>query len=66
MEKLTTLAFKLTPAQKADAEIMANLKGASVSEYVRNLVYTDCKKNAEKIKKYRELAATMAADSDTE
>ena len=64
MDKLTTLAFKLTAAQKADAEIMAKLKGASLSEYVRNLVYTDCKKNAEKIKQYRELAATLDNDSN--
>lgn len=64
MEKLTTLAFKLTDEQKKNAEVMAALKGASLSEYVRNLVYQDCKKNADKIKKYRELAATMTNDTE--
>ncbi|MBO5587759.1 MAG: hypothetical protein J5899_03440 [Acidaminococcaceae bacterium] len=59
MEKLTTLAFKLTPAQKADAEVMATIRGASLSEYVRNLVYQDCKKNAEKIAEYREMLKKM-------
>ena len=59
MEKLTTLAFKLTPAQKADAEVMAMIRGASLSEYVRNLVYQDCKKNAEKIAEYREMLKKM-------
>lgn len=59
MEKLVNLNYKLSAELKADAEVMAALKGASLSEYVRNLVYADCKKNADKIKRYRELAATM-------
>ena len=41
---------------------MAAMKGASLSEYVRNLVYQDCKKNADKIKKFRELAQSVNAD----
>lgn len=64
MEKLVNLNYKLSADLKADAEVMAALKGASLSEYVRNLVYADCKKNADKIKKYRELAATMKNDSE--
>jgi len=59
MEKLVTLAYKLTPAQKADAEVMATIRGASLSEYVRNLVYQDCKKNADKINEYREMVKKM-------
>ena len=66
MDKLVNLNYKLSAQLKADAEVMAALKGASLSEYVRNLVYADCKKNAEKIKKYRELAATMKDADETE
>ena len=66
MEKLVNLNYKLSAQLKADAEVMAALKGASLSEYVRNLVYTDCKKNADKIKKYRELAATMKDKDEAE
>ena len=66
MDKLVNLNYKLSAQLKADAEVMAALKGASLSEYVRNLVYADCKKNAEKIKKYRELAATMKDVDETE
>lgn len=66
MDKLVNLNYKLSAQLKADAEVMAALKGASLSEYVRNLVYADCKKNAEKIKKYRELAATMKDVNETE
>ena len=53
MEKLVNLNYKLPAELKADAEVMAKIKGASLSEYVRNLVYADCKKNADKIKEYR-------------
>ena len=66
MDKLVNLNYKLSAQLKADAEVMAALKGASLSEYVRNLVYADCKKNAEKIKKYRELAATMKDADETD
>lgn len=59
MDKLVTLAYKLTAEQKADAEVMAAIRGASLSEYVRNLVYQDCKKNADKIKEYREMLQKM-------
>jgi len=59
MDKLVTLAYKLTAEQKADAEIMAAIRGASLSEYVRNLVYQDCKKNADKIEQYRAMIAKM-------
>lgn len=66
MNKLVTLAYKLPAELKADAEVMAALKGASLSEYVRNLVYSDCKKNADKIAKYRELTATIKDATETE
>lgn len=59
MEKMVTLAYKLTAEQKADAEVMATIKGASLSEYIRNLVCQDCKKNADKIKEYREMIKKM-------
>ena len=62
MEKLVNLNYKMPAALKADAEVMAAMKGASLSEYVRNLVYQDCKKNADKIKKFRELAQSVNAD----
>lgn len=61
MDKLVNLNYKLPAELKADAEVMARIKGASLSEYVRNLVYQDCKKNAEKIKEYREMLRKMNA-----
>lgn len=54
MDKLVNLNYKLSAELKADAEVMARIKGASLSEYVRNLVYQDCKKNQDKINEYRE------------
>lgn len=54
MDKLVNLNYKLPAELKADAEVMARIKGASLSEYVRNLVYADCKKNKAKINEYRE------------
>lgn len=54
MDKLVNLNYKLSAELKADAEVMARIKGASLSEYVRNLVYADCKKNKAKIDEYRE------------
>lgn len=54
MDKLVNLNYKLSAELKADAEVMARIKGASLSEYVRNLVYADCKKNKAKINEYRE------------
>ena len=53
MDKLVNLNYKLPAELKADAEVMARIKGASLSEYVRNLVYQDCKKNKAKIEEYR-------------
>ena len=53
MDKLVNLNYKLSAELKADAEVMARIKGASLSEYVRNLVYQDCKKNQDKINEYR-------------
>lgn len=54
MDKLVNLNYKLSAELKADAEVMARIRGASLSEYVRNLVYQDVKKNQDKIKAYRE------------
>jgi hypothetical protein len=54
MDKLVNLNYKLPAELKADAEVMARIRGASLSEYVRNLVYADCKKNAQKIQQYRD------------
>ena len=62
MDKLVNLNYKLPAELKADAEVMARIKGASLSEYVRNLVYQDCKKNADKIKEYREMLRKMNAE----
>lgn len=59
MDKLVNLNYKLSAELKADAEVMARIKGASLSEYVRNLVYQDCKKNQDKIKAYRETIAEL-------
>lgn len=53
MDKLVNLNYKIPAELKADAEVMARIKGASLSEYVRNLVYADCKKNKAKINEYR-------------
>ena len=53
MDKLVNLNYKLPAELKADAEVMASIRGASLSEYVRNLVYQDCKKNKAKIDEYR-------------
>lgn len=54
MEKLVNLNYRLSAELKADAEVMARIRGASLSEYVRNLVYQDCRQNQDKIKAYRE------------
>lgn len=59
MDKLVNLNYKLSAELKADAEVMARIKGASLSEYVRNLVYQDCKKNQDKIKAYRKTIAEL-------
>ncbi len=53
VDKLVNLNYKLPAELKEDAEVMARIKGASLSEYVRNLVYQDCKKNKTKIDEYR-------------
>lgn len=53
VDKLVNLNYKLPAELKADAEVMARIKGASLSEYVRNLVYQDCKKNKDKIEEYK-------------
>lgn len=54
MEKLVNLNYRLSAELKADAEVMARIKGASLSEYVRCLVIRDCRQNQDKIKAYRE------------
>lgn len=59
MDKLVNLNYKLSAELKADAEVMARIKGASLSEYVRNLVFADVKKNQDKIKQYRETIAEL-------
>ena len=53
MDKMVNLNCKLPAGLKADAEVMSAIKGTSLSEYVRNLVYQDCKKNKAKIDEYR-------------
>ena len=53
MDKLVNLNYKISAGLKADAEVMSAIKGTSLSEYVRNLVYQDCKKNKAKIDEYR-------------
>ena len=53
MNKMVNLNYKLPAGLKADAEVMSAIKGTSLSEYVRNLVYQDCKKNKAKIDEYR-------------
>ncbi len=58
-EKLVNLNYKISAQLKKDAETMAAIRGASLSEYVRNLIHSDCKKNADKIKAYREMLQKM-------
>lgn len=53
MDKMVNLNYKLPAGLKADAEVMSAIKGTSLSEYVRNLVHQDCKKNKAKIDEYR-------------
>ena len=62
MDKLVNLNYKLPAELKADAEVMAMIRGASLSEYVRNLVYQDCKKNAAKIEQYRNMVKELSQD----
>ena len=58
-DKLVNLNYKISSQLKADAETMAVIRGASLSEYVRNLIYQDCKRNADKIKEYRAMLQKM-------
>ena len=58
-DKMVNLNYKITSQLKADAETMAAIRGASLSEYVRNLIYQDCKRNADKIKEYRAMLQKM-------
>jgi hypothetical protein len=58
-DKMVNLNYKITSQLKADAETMATIRGASLSEYVRNLIYQDCKRNADKIKQYRQMLQKM-------
>lgn len=58
-DKLVNLNYKISEQLKKDAETMAAIRGASLSEYVRNLIYSDCKKNADKIKEYRKMLQKM-------
>ena len=53
MDKMVNLNYKIPAGLKADAEVMSAIKGTSLSEYVRNLVYQDCKRNKAKIEEYR-------------
>lgn len=50
---MVNLNYKIPAGLKADAEVMSAIKGTSLSEYVRLLVYADCKKNKAKIEEYR-------------
>lgn len=59
VDKLVNLNYKISSQLKADAETMAAIRGASLSEYVRNLIYQDCKRNADKIKEYRQMLQKM-------
>lgn len=59
VDKLVNLNYKISSQLKADAETMAAIRGASLSEYVRNLIYQDCKRNADKIKQYRAMLQKM-------
>lgn len=59
VDKLVNLNYKISSQLKADAETMAAIRGASLSEYVRNLIYQDCKRNADKIKEYRAMLQKM-------
>ena len=58
-DKMVNLNYKITSQLKADAETMAAIRGASLSEYVRNLIYQDCKRNADKIKESRAMLQKM-------
>lgn len=58
-DKMVNLNYKISSQLKADAETMATIRGASLSEYVRNLIYQDCKRNADKIKQYRAMLQKM-------
>ena len=58
-DKMVNLNYKISSQLKADAETMAVIRGASLSEYVRNLIYQDCKRNADKIKEYRAMLQKM-------
>ena len=58
-DKLVNLNYKISSQLKADAETMAAIRGASLSEYVRNLIYQDCKRNADKIKQSRAMLQKM-------
>lgn len=58
-DKMVNLNYKISSQLKADAETMAAIRGASLSEYVRNLIYQDCKRNADKIKQYRAMLQKM-------
>ena len=58
-DKMVNLNYKISSQLKADAETMSTIRGASLSEYVRNLIYQDCKRNADKIKEYRAMLQKM-------
>ena len=58
-DRMMNLNYKISSQLKADAETMATIRGASLSEYVRNLIYQDCKRNADKIKQYRQMLKEM-------
>lgn len=58
-DKMVNLNYKISEQLKKDAETMAAIRGANLSEYVRNLIYQDCKRNADKIKQYRQMLKEM-------
>lgn len=53
VDKLVQVNFKLTEQQKEDAIYLSQIKGCTLSEYVRNVVYVDLKNNKDKINKYK-------------
>ena len=58
-DKMVNLNYKISEQLKKDAETMAAIRGESLSEHVRNLIYQDCKRNADKIKEYRAMLQKM-------
>ncbi len=61
-DKYVSCQINLEAKDKEGATCLAAIKGCKFSEYVRNLVHADVKKNADKIADYKKKLAELNAE----